>query len=59
MNIIKPSAPMRSSSDPNSNLETECLFGETITILDSYLDWHFCKLLTDNYCGMGSKKKFG
>jgi len=59
MNIIKPSIPMRSNPDPNSNLETECLFGETITILDSYLDWYYCTLLTDNYCGWVQKIYLG
>ena len=43
----------------SSSLETECLFGETITILDNYLDWYYCKLLTDNYCGWVQKKYLG
>jgi hypothetical protein len=59
MNVIKPSAPMRSSPDVASNLETECLFGETISVLDNYLDWYFCRLLTDNYCGWIQKKYLG
>ena len=59
MNVIKPSIPMRSKPDETSSLETECLFGETITILDSYLDWYYCKLLTDNYCGWVKKKYLG
>ena len=59
MNVIKPSIPMRSNPDETSSLETECLFGETITILDSYLGWYYCKLLTDNYCGWVQKKYLG
>ena len=59
MNVIKPSVPMRSNPDQTSSLETECLFGETITILDNYLDWYYCELLTDNYCGWVKKKHFG
>ena len=59
MNVIKPSIPMRSRPDETSSLETECLFGETITILDNYLDWCYCKLLTDNYCGWVQKKYLG
>ncbi len=59
MNVIKPSIPMRSSPDHTSSLETECLFGETIAILNSYLDWYYCKLLTDNYCGWVQKKYLG
>ena len=34
MNVIKPSIPMRSKPEETSSLETECLFGESITILD-------------------------
>ena len=59
MNVIKPSIPMRSDPDQTSSLETECLFGETITILDNYLDWYYCKILTDNYFGWVQKKYFG
>ena len=59
MNVIKPSIPMRSDPDQTSSLETECLFGETVSILDNYLDWYYCKLLTDNYCGWVQKKYFG
>ena len=55
MNVIKPSIPMRAKPDQMSSLETECLFGETINISDSYLDWYYCKLLTDNYCGWVKK----
>ena len=41
MNVIEPSIPMRSKPDQTSSLETECLFGETIIILDSYHDWYY------------------
>ena len=50
---------MRTNPDETSCLETECLFGETITISDSHLDWYYCKLLTDNYCGWVQKKYLG
>lgn len=59
MNVIKPSIPMRSNPDENSELETECLFGETLEILDKYTDWYYCKLLTDNYHGWVKKKYLG
>ena len=59
MNVMKPSIPMRSKPDQLSSLETECLFGETVTILDNYLDWYYCKLLTDSYCGWVQKKYLG
>ena len=59
MNVIKPSIPMRSNPDLTSSLETECLFGETVTISDYYQDWCYCKLLTDNYCGWVQKQYLG
>ena len=59
MNVIKPSIPMRSKPDQTSSLETECLFGETVSILDNYQDWYYCKLLTDNYYGWVQKRFLG
>ena len=50
---------MRSKPKETSSLETECLFGETVNILDEYLNWYYCKLLTDNYCGWVQKKYLG
>jgi hypothetical protein len=51
MNIIKPSAFMRSEPNDTSPLETECLFGETVEILEQSSGWVYCKLTTDNYTG--------
>ena len=59
MNVIKPSIPMRTDPNETSSLETECLFGETVKILDNYLGWYYCKLLTDNYFGWVQKENFG
>lgn len=42
---------MRSKPNEDSELETECLFGETLEILDKHSDWYYCRLLTDNYFG--------
>ncbi len=56
MNVIYPSIPMRSKPSETSSLETECLFGETLSILKKSSDWYYCKLLTDNYCGWIQKK---
>ena len=47
---------MRSRPNETSDLETECLFGETLKILDQHLDWYYCRLLTDNYLGWVQKK---
>ena len=51
MNIIKSSTSMKSKPSENSSFETECLFGEAVEVLDQDLDWVYCKLITDNYCG--------
>lgn len=59
MNIITSSAKMTSEPKQTSSLETECLFGETVEILDSYKDWYFCKLITDSYCGWLKKNTLG
>ena len=59
MNVIKPSITMRSEPNNLSKLETECLFGESLKILDKHLDWYYCKLLTDNYCGWVQKNNLG
>lgn len=56
MNVIKPSIPMRSNPNETSALETECLFGESLTVLDTHLDWYYCRLSTDNYYGWVQKK---
>lgn len=50
---------MKSKPFENSALETECLFCETIEILDSYLNWVYCKLVTDNYHDWIKKNKIG
>ena len=59
MKIINSSATMRSNPKEASPLETECLFGEKVEILDNYLDWVYCKLITDNYYGWIKKKNLG
>ena len=56
MNIVKPSIVMRKKPDDSLNLETECLFGESIEILDTHSDWLFCILKTDNYYGWIKKE---
>jgi len=59
MNIILSSTHMRSNPISISPLETECLFGEMIEILDEHLDWVYCKLITDNYYGWIKKNSLG
>ena len=59
MNIIKSSVFMKSEPTETSLLETECLFGETVEILDKSMDWVYCKLNTDNYYGWIKKNSLG
>ena len=59
MNVIFPSIAMRLKPDQDECLETECLFGEKLEIIDSYKEWFFCKLLTDKYAGWVTKKSLG
>ena len=42
-----------------SSLETECLFGETVEVLDKHFNWVYCKLETDNYFGWIKKNNLG
>ena len=59
MNIINSSVLMKSEPTETSPLETECLFGERVEILEEHLDWVYCKLSTDNYCGWIKKEGLG
>lgn len=59
MNIIQPSAQMRSKPLETLALETECLFGEVVEVLDHYLDWSYCDLKTDNYQGWIKNENLG
>ena len=59
MNIINSSVFMKSEPTETSPLETECLFGERVEILDEDLDWVYCKLNTDSYHGWVKKEVLG
>ena len=59
MNVINSSILMKSHPSDTSSLETECLFGEKVEVLEEYLDWVYCKLDTDNYCGWVKKSGLG
>jgi cell wall-associated NlpC family hydrolase len=56
MNIINSSLCMNSEPTETSSLETECLFGETVEVLDESIDWVYCKLNTDGYHGWVKKE---
>ena len=59
MNIITSSVIMKSGPSEESSIETECLFGETVEILEECLDWIYCKLTTDGYYGWVRKNSLG
>ena len=59
MKIINSSVFMKLEPTETSPLETECLFGETVEILDETLDWVYCKLNTDGYHGWVKKEGLG
>lgn len=59
MNVINSSILMKSEPSDEASIETECLFGEFVTVLDQCNDWLFCKLATDNYCGWIKKNNLG
>lgn len=59
MKIIKPSTKMNSDPYENSSLETECLFGESVEIIDQHSGWYYCKALIDNYYGWIKKNSLG
>ena len=59
MNVIRSSIAMKLEPSDESTLETECLFGETVEVLDEYLDWVYCMLTTDGYHGWVRKEGLG
>ena len=59
MNVVNSSIFMKSEPSDKSSLETECLFGETVEVIEEYLDWAYCKLNTDSYFGWVKKKGLG
>ena len=50
---------MNTEPSEDSSLETECLYGELVEILNKHLDWVYCRLITDNYCGWIKKSALG
>ena len=50
---------MKKTPHDNAPLETECLFGESVQILEKKIEWIYCKLLTDSYCGWIKKDSVG
>lgn len=59
MKVITSSTALKSGPTELSPLETECLFGETVEVLDEKWEWVYCRLLTDDYYGWVNKKNLG
>jgi cell wall-associated NlpC family hydrolase len=49
--VVMASAPLRRRPDSNAPLETEALFGETVTIYDEGEGWAWAQLNRDQYVG--------
>jgi cell wall-associated NlpC family hydrolase len=51
MRIVVASAPLRRSPQADAPLETEALFGETVTVYDESEGWAWAQLECDQYVG--------
>ena len=51
MQVIEASAPLRRAPRPDAPLETEALFGETVTAYDESEGWAWVQLARDGYVG--------
>jgi cell wall-associated NlpC family hydrolase len=49
--VIAANAPLRRSPDANAPLESEALFGETVTVYDENNGWAWAQLDRDKYVG--------
>ena len=49
--VMVPICDLRLKPKYNSNLETQFLFGERVTIINEEKNWYLCKSMDDNYIG--------
>ena len=49
---------LRKNSNKKSELETQCLYGEKVHILDIKNNWSFVKTIADNYKGFIENNNF-
>lgn len=49
--IKVPYASLKNLRNKATSIETQCLFGETLEVLETKKNWSFCKCLLDNYKG--------
>jgi cell wall-associated NlpC family hydrolase len=57
--VVMASAPLRRRPDPNAPLETEALFGETVTVYDESEGWAWAQLDRDQYVGYLASASLG
>ena len=55
MNITKPSVGLWSKPNESSVLETECLYGEEVEVLNEYSNWAYPKSNCLHYVPLGAK----
>ncbi|MEL6266638.1 MAG: peptidase P60, partial [Pseudomonadota bacterium] len=51
MTVAAPLAPLRRAPAEDAPLDTECLFGETVTVYDTAGGWAWVQCATDGYVG--------
>ena len=49
--IIKYSTPLRSEAEADASVQTECLFGESVEIIEIKDNFSYCSCIIDNYKG--------
>lgn len=49
--VIRPAVPLRRSPEYSASLDTELLFGETVTLYDTAEGWAWVQALRDGYVG--------
>ena len=57
--IITPVSDLRKRPDNTSELETQCLLGEKVSLLEEKNNWGYCKCELDNYYGWISLSELG
>jgi len=59
MQVVEASAPLRRQPSPDAPLETEALFGETLTLYDESEGWAWVQLERDRYVGFLPRAALG
>ena len=57
--VITPVSDLRKKPDKMSELETQCLLGENLSLLEKKNDWGYCKCELDNYYGWINLSELG